>query len=30
LLQVLVDTFNLQPADEADPEADVRRMLLNK
>lgn len=25
--QVLVDTYNLQPADEADPEADVRRML---
>ena len=26
-VKVLVDTYNLQPADEANPEADVRRML---
>jgi len=25
---VLVKTFNLQPADEADPEADVKKMML--
>ena len=28
-VQVLVDAYNLQPANEADPEADVRRMLQN-
>ena len=26
-VQVLVDAYNLQPANEADPEADVKRML---